>query len=46
MDFIDRIFGFSPDGGFGSLEFLLFSIPIVGVCYLVLRRRGRNQNRD
>ena len=43
MNFIERIFGFFPDGGSGSLEFLLFSIPIAGVCYMVLRRRGRNR---
>jgi hypothetical protein len=24
MDFIERIFGLAPDGGSGSLEFLLF----------------------
>ena len=46
MDFIEHIFGIFPDGGSGSLEFLLFSIPIVGICYLVLRRRGQNQKRD
>jgi hypothetical protein len=40
MDFIEKIFGFSPDGGSGSFEFLLFTIPIAGVCYLVLRRRA------
>jgi len=41
MDFIEQIFGFSPDGGSGSFEFLLFAIPVVGL-YLFhrLRRRG------
>jgi hypothetical protein len=28
MDFIERLFGISPDGGSGSFEFLLLSIPI------------------
>jgi hypothetical protein len=28
MDFIERIFGISPDGGSGSFEMLLFLIPI------------------
>jgi hypothetical protein len=41
MDFIERIFGFAPDGGSGSLEFLLFAIPIAGIAYLALRRRQR-----
>jgi preprotein translocase subunit YajC len=45
MDFIERIFGFSPDGGSGSFEFLLFAIPIAGICYLVLRRRARQRNK-
>ena len=29
MDFIERLFGISPDGGSGSVEFLLLSIPIL-----------------
>jgi len=41
MDFIERIFGFSPDGGDGSFEFLLFAIPLAGIVYLALRRRRR-----
>ena len=45
MDFIERIFGVAPDGGSGSLEFLLFAIPIAGLCYLALRRRLRRQPR-
>ena len=43
MDFIERIFGVAPDGGSGALEFLLFAVPIAGICYLVLRRRGRRK---
>ena len=39
MDFIERIFGFAPDSGSGSLEFLLVLIPIAGVAYLVSKRR-------
>jgi len=31
MDFIERIFGFSPDGGSGVFELLLFVIPILGI---------------
>lgn len=39
MDFIERLFGIAPDGGSGSLEFLLFALPIAGICYLVVKRR-------
>jgi hypothetical protein len=39
MDFVERLFGIAPDGGSGSLEFLLFAVPIVGVSYLIFRRR-------
>jgi hypothetical protein len=46
MNFIERIFGFSPDNGSGSLEFLLFALPIAGIIYLVLRRRSRAKNKD
>lgn len=41
MDFIEKIFGLSPDGGDGTFEFLLFAIPIVGIVYLVRRARNR-----
>jgi hypothetical protein len=43
MDFIERIFGVAPDGGSGSLEFLLFAIPIAGIAYLIARRRQRRK---
>lgn len=42
MDFIERIFGISPDGGSGSLEFLLFAVPIAGL-YLLYRWRLRGR---
>ncbi len=29
MDFIERIFGFSPDGGSGVFELLLVLVPFV-----------------
>jgi hypothetical protein len=38
MEFIERIFGFSPDGGSGAFEILVFVIPIVGF-YLLYRFR-------
>jgi hypothetical protein len=40
MDLIERLFGISPDGGSGSLEFLLFLAPLIGVLELA-RRRSR-----
>ena len=43
MDFIERLFGFAPDAGTGSLEFLLFAIPVAGICYLAFRRQRRNR---
>ena len=39
MDFIEKIFGFSPDGGSGAFEVLVFVIPIVGL-YLLYQRRS------
>ena len=44
MDFIEKIFGISPDGGSGSLELLLFLVPIVGI-YLLYRARSRKSRR-
>jgi hypothetical protein len=29
MDFIERLFQISPDGGSGSLEFLVLLIPLI-----------------
>ena len=34
MDFIECLFGFSPDGGDGSFELLLFAIPLIGIALL------------
>jgi hypothetical protein len=41
MDFIEQIFGISPDGGSGVLEILMFLIPAMGI-YLLYRMRSRN----
>ena len=41
MDFIERIFGIAPDGGSGALEFLLFVIPIAGICLMYRARKQR-----
>jgi hypothetical protein len=43
MDFIERIFGFAPDGGSGLFEMLLLAIPIAGI--LVLREWRRRSRR-
>lgn len=43
MDFIERLFGVSPDGGSGSVELLLVAGPILLVAYWVLRNRGRKR---
>ena len=42
MDFIERIFGVSPDGGNGSLEWLYFASLVFAVAlviYALYRRR-------
>jgi len=41
MDFIETIFGFSPDGGSGATEALLIAILVSAVCGWALRRRLR-----
>jgi hypothetical protein len=40
MDFIERIFGVSPDGGAGTLEVVLVLAPLFAVWLLRARRRG------
>jgi hypothetical protein len=43
MNFIEQVFGISPDGGSGVLEFMLVLVPVltVGVIYTVraIRRK-------
>lgn len=41
MDFIEKLFGISPDGGSGALEFILFAIPIIVIVILAVTRRGQ-----
>ncbi len=38
MDFIERLFGFAPYGGSGSLELMLVSITLVVAFVIGLRR--------
>jgi membrane-associated protease RseP (regulator of RpoE activity) len=45
MDFIERIFGFSPDGGDGMFEWLLFAIPVMGLVVVAAWRRMRRSRR-
>ncbi len=46
MDFIERLFGVSPDGGSGAFEFLLFAIPVVCLSMIYWTRflRGKRKN--
>ena len=46
MDFIERLFGFSPDGGDGSFELLLFAIPIVGIIAVAFYRRAQRRGKN
>jgi len=47
MDFIERIFGVSPDGGNGSLEFMYLTGMVVAACLVgyALRRRRSARSR-
>lgn len=40
MNFIEQIFGIAPDAGNGSLEMLLFLIPITGIVIIMTLYRG------
>ena len=43
MDFVERLFSISPDGGSGTWEFALFAIPIIGIAVLAaIRWPGRH----
>jgi hypothetical protein len=45
MDFLERLFGFSPDGGNGLFEILLFAFPIAGILMLAVWRRKKSARR-
>ena len=45
MDFIERLFGFSPDGGSGSLELLFFALPVTVAVFIALGRARRSRRR-
>jgi hypothetical protein len=40
MDFIERMFGVSPDGGSGSFELMILVIPLLVVAAVWMARRG------
>ena len=46
MDFIEQIFGVSPDGGSGTLELLLFLIPVAGMCIIAANKLMRRNSAD
>ena len=41
MDFIERLFHLSPDGGSGTTETLFLLVPFLVVCIALLIRRSR-----
>jgi len=43
MDFLERLFGFAPDGGNGLFELLLFLIPLAGILLLRAWRNRRHR---
>jgi hypothetical protein len=45
MDFIEQIFGFSPDAGDGSFELLLFAVPIILIVSVAAYRRAQSRSR-
>ena len=45
MNFIETIFGFSPDGGSGVFEVLLFLVPIAGIVFFRLRHKRAVQRK-
>jgi hypothetical protein len=47
MDFIERVFHISPDGGSGALELALLLVPVVVVVvFLLARHSKRARTRD
>jgi hypothetical protein len=42
MDFIERIFGVSPDGGNGSLEALYLIAAVIAIAGLWMLRKRRD----
>jgi hypothetical protein len=38
MDFVEKLLGFSPDGGSGMTELGLLSVPLLVLAILIARR--------
>jgi hypothetical protein len=45
MDFVERIFGLSPDGGSGLYEWMLLATVPILIAVVVWRIRGRKSRR-
>ena len=45
MDFIEKLFGISPDRGNGSFELLLFLIPVVVLAIVWFSRSSHRKRR-
>jgi hypothetical protein len=43
MDFIERLFGISPDGGSGSFESMLLFTPVAAVIGYMAYRRSKKR---
>jgi hypothetical protein len=41
MDFIEKLFGVSPDNGSGILEFVLIVAPLMGIAAIAALSRRR-----
>lgn|GEM_PF-626147 len=46
MDFIESVFGISPDGGSGMAELLILLVPFVVTAILTARRHRVSQLHD
>jgi len=46
MDFVERLFGFSPDGGSGLYEVVLIALTTIAVAAGMLRRAKRRAHRN
>jgi hypothetical protein len=44
MDFIEHLFGVSPDGDSGAFEFALFAVPIVALAMWAIVRKRQKTN--
>lgn len=45
MDFIERLFGFSPDNGSGLFELALFLVPFFGLAILIAVQYARGRGK-